>query len=157
MKRMWSKNELKEIVKGTQGYNFANLVDKDGHSRFIEGDGSPKTISGITINYCKWSLSGSHLLLVCAGNVDASTVITTDEFASFVVPEWVYNKLSPMTSKYLDFKTVSITSNGYQASTSISAVLTKEDDKLHIIVLSKSFDAVDMFFRISFDMLIDND
>ena len=46
MKRMWSKNELKAIVKSTQGYDFANLVDKDGNPRFIEGDIEIEEITG---------------------------------------------------------------------------------------------------------------
>ena len=44
-----------------------DIVDADGHKRFIEGNVTPANIIGENdIQYAKWSLSGSHLMIVLA-------------------------------------------------------------------------------------------
>ena len=79
MRRMYSKPQLLEAVEQEAEVNglkaFENIVDKDGHKRFIEGTPTNPTIEGVEITYAKWSLSGTHLMLVMAGNVASTTVL----------------------------------------------------------------------------------
>ena len=80
MRRMYSENQLLKAVENESKENglkvFENIVDKDGHKRFIEFDLSPKTITGITPVYAKASLSGSHFMVVYAGTIENATAIS---------------------------------------------------------------------------------
>ena len=73
MRRMYSEKQIRELVKTTKGYDIVNLVDKDGHERFIEGDIPDPEITGLTPIYYKWSLSGTHLMIVMAGTIENGT------------------------------------------------------------------------------------
>ena len=75
MRRMFSLKQLEEIankqvqeqVSSGELENvkvFENIVDKDGHKRFIEGDITFENITGVSKVYGKWSLSGNHLMIV---------------------------------------------------------------------------------------------
>ena len=105
MKRMWSKNELKNVIQEQASSGqlkevkvFEEIVDKDAHKRFIEGEGDiVLEQEGVDFTYAKWSLSGSHLLLVIAGTVEDETVLTssTTAIVNFYVPKWIYDKIYP--------------------------------------------------------------
>ena len=155
MKRMWSRNEVKEIVKGTQGYNYANLVDKDGHQRFIEGDINLKdSVSQITKLYGKWSLSGTHLLIVLAFSVTNGTAVSSQTIAYVNIPEWVLNKLVPLFGNNVDLKTFS----AFGSDSTIQNVNGYIDIDNGLRIYLASFTAsADRSCRIAFDLLIDND
>lgn len=77
--------------------SFENIVDKDGHSRFVDGDLETTTIEGITPQYAKWSLSGSHLLIVYAFDIASETTLTSNQTIAFAnIPEWIFNKIKPI-------------------------------------------------------------
>ena len=64
-------------VKDTDGnYKiFENIVDNQGNTRFIEGDITIQEVSGVSKLFGKWSLSGSHLLIVLALGIANATEI----------------------------------------------------------------------------------
>ena len=81
MRRMFSEKQIQELIKNTPK-SITTLVDSQSHNRFVEGEGDLKTIAGITFTYNKWSLSGTHFMLVLAGSIANGTAITTaDIFA----------------------------------------------------------------------------
>ena len=162
MKRMWSKNELQRIAealaKSTQK-DIATLVDAEGHPRFIEGDGENTEITGITYNYTKWSLSGSHLMIVLDVMIAASTSLATNDFDTlFEVPQWIYDKLYPAISSYLDAKNFDTSYNGYGLSgTQIGFYIYKDNGKLRLRNISYTASSADEHCRVVFDFLIDNE
>ena len=133
---------------------FEKIKDADGHARFIEGDLNVAEIEGVTFTYHKWSLSGTHLMLVVAGSVLDETDINTTEFATATLPQWILDKIYPTYANIIfarddDF----FAANGDPQQAGV--YLTKASDKLKIecyITLT-----ADRFFRLAFDLLIDNE
>ena len=163
MKRMWSKNELKSIAD-TQAKavkkDIATLVDAQGHNRFVEGDGTPTQNEGLSNVYCKWSLSGSHLMLVLAGQfAEDAEVAAYEVLASFVLPEWVYAKIYPVWSAFLEKRTIHFVADNWTEQT-IDCALQKSSDNTMIITstdgVATTF-TLSRGFRISFDLMIDNE
>ena len=71
--------KLLEWIKGLHkgegaGLNISTLTDSKGNPRFIEGEGTPMEMEGFTASYCKWSLSGTHLMIVLSGSFANATV-----------------------------------------------------------------------------------
>lgn len=86
---------------------MSNIVDSQGHKRFIEGDmhyqssdGSASQPESITITYAKWSLSGSHFMMVLCGSI-AKNVKSTSQISYFTknLPGWVSDKIRPLHGK----------------------------------------------------------
>lgn len=80
-KRMVSEDSIKKLENLLEGVAFEDIVDKNGNPRFIEGTITPETISGITFTYCKWSLSGTHLMIVLAGTCKNVTLANNTTFS----------------------------------------------------------------------------
>lgn len=154
MKRMWSRNELKEIVKGTHK-DIATLVDAQGHERFIDGDITIKEISGITQTYGKWSLSGSHLLIVIGLDFEDALIVSQQTLTDVMLPDWIKEKLVPLyASNIVDYQPYVLYADDYTQQNS-NAYLAKGVNVgiiLSSITLTKARHA-----RITFDLLIDND
>ena len=161
MKRMWSKNELKEIVKGTQGYNFANLVDKDGNPRFIEFEGVGIEQEGIEILYNKASLSGTHLLVVLALSVADSTIIPADSIlTTFTLPKWIYDKIVPIQATIVtnSAQALVLRASDWSAQSADVILEKKSDNKITITFVSTSLTlTADRVGRVQIDLLIDNE
>ena len=68
--------QLAPIGDLTKAY-IENIYDEDEHKRFIEGDLTLQTIEGVSFSYGKWSLSGTHLMVVIAGSIANETVIAS--------------------------------------------------------------------------------
>ena len=165
-KRMWTDRQIRSMavdsVENKEDLKvFENIVDKDGHKRFIEGDITPKAITGVTYSYGKWSLSGSHLMIVIAGTVANATVIDYEGvFASIPnIPDWVKAKINPGISysgTLVEAKSVNF--YGDDASTQNGLFLLRKNavDGLYIsfagLTLTK-----ERYFRAQFDLLIDNE
>lgn len=136
---------------------FENIVDKDGHKRFIDGDINILELTGITKTYGKWSLSGSHLLIVLGLSIANATSITAgQEIANFRVPKWVYDKLSILfgtnnvdTDIFVGWASDSTTQNQ-------RVYLRKANDYLYLNLGGLTYTA-DRNVRIAFDLLIDNE
>lgn len=162
MKRMWSKNELKnmtqEQLSSGQLKNvkiFENIVDKDGHPRFIEGDLTIIETLGVVQTYGKWALSGSHLLIVLCIDVANGTTLSS-KLCNINVPSWILDKIVPIASTLVDFN------GGYRAwnddasgSQGVDLLLRKIDNVLSLQVNMTA--TADRHLRIAFDLLIDNE
>ena len=162
MRRMYSKPQLLEAVEQEAEVNglkaFENIVDKDGHKRFIEGDGVPLELTGFTGAYCKWSLSGTHIMFVLAGTLDNTTAVSSNSaLATFTLPKWIYDKIYVVWGvNALEMKNVAFYGNDWTSQSVALALIKSTDNK--IIINGGGFTAsADRNFRVAFDLLIDNE
>ena len=154
MKRMWSKNEINQMKK-----NISSLVDSQGHERFIEGNIAVSEISGVSITFAKWSLSGTHLLIVVAGTIADTTVLTsgTKIFDDISIPQWIRDKIVNINANRVAYV------NQYfyaDDDTNQNATLTlnkRSNDKIDLIFYSGITFNKDRAFRTQIDLLIDNE
>ena len=152
---MFSEKQIQELIKNTPK-SITTLVDSQSHNRFVEGECDLKTIAGITFTYNKWSLSGTHFMLVLAGSIANGTAITTaDIFAEYTIPDYIIDKIVALFSNVIEVKTLSFRDSGGTGQTS-TAYLKKSAGKLTINSTGITLTA-DRNFRLQFDLLIDND
>lgn len=140
---------------------FENIEDASGHKRFVEGDGVPMTSAGFTASYCKWSLSGTHLMFVLAGTfTQGSLVPDTATFATYTLPAWVYQKIYPVfASTRVSIEQAKLWGDDWTSETyPISLVMTKlGSNQIGFQNLTNDFNvSKDRSFRVQFDLLIDN-
>ena len=133
-----------------------NIVDSAGNKRFVEGDITGETVTGITWTYGKWSLSGSHLMIVLCGDIADTTVIANrTDLAHITLPEWIMNKLIPITGTALNRTFTNLYASDLTTQ-SLTVVCSKETDYIKLYSSSLTITA-DRSARIQFDFLIDND
>ena len=134
---------------------FESIVDKNGNKRFIEGTLDTETITGVTFTYAKWSLSGSHLMIVLAGTIADETTLS---FATWAVldglPDWVKDKIVPTFSDIVEYKAINAYADDW-TSQGLAFVLVKGEEISIVQSISDTF-AIDGAFRLAFDLLIDN-
>ncbi len=154
----------KAVVNG-QEVNLNQLegiLDAKGHNRFIEGEGTPNAISGISVQYNKWSLSGSHLMIVLAFKIDANA--TLDNYAileDIEIPEWIYNKIYPLgdgTGNWANVVQAIATDNaGIPTAEDARFLVAKNNEQLRVYHISSAYTpTADRYIRVQFDLLIDN-
>lgn len=157
MKRMWSKNELRLIVKDTKK-GIASLVDAQGHDRFADFDGVGIEQEGIEVLYNKASLSGTHLLIVFALSVSNGTTITTNSALTTIkLPQWILDKIVPIQATLVT-NGQPLTLRGADWSSQASeVVLEKKTDSIAITFVSADLTLTeDRKGRVQIDLLIDN-
>lgn len=139
--------------------DVASLVDSAGNSRFIEGDLKVNEITGVTFTYGKWSLSGTHLMIVLAGNVANGTTINAQTyFANAYLPAYIIDKIFPVTSTLVDFKSITYYSESPVTTQSANCDLVKDENNGRMRLRSNSITlTANRNFRIQFDLLIDAD
>ena len=163
MRRMYSKPQLLEAVEQEAEVNglkaFENIVDKDGHKRFIESDLELPTISGITYTYSKWSLSGTHLLLVLGFDIANTTALENlTTLATIILPKWIYDKIFPLFSTNVILTdTSSVRADDYSAQTLYYTLFKGSDNKLTIKNAAGFTATANRHCRIQIDLLIDNE
>ena len=173
MRRMYSLNQLKEIAnvqvqEQLSSGNlenvkvFENIVDKDGHKRFIEGDITLKNTlpEGITKVYGKWALSGSHLLIVlCLNGANATEISANTEVADLDVPQWIKDKIYPLYSgiSYVETRTITWYGSGWTGQTNLVSLRKVDANTLNVRFVNSLTFTADRSVRISFDLLIDNE
>ena len=156
---------INKIVVNGQEVNanqFEGILDKNGNARFVEGSieytGSN---AGVHLEYGKWSLSGTHLMLVAAIKFDASSVIGNYELGlgTVALPDWILNKIYPTASTFVSYGSLKTTTSGLESTNNtFNLYLNKSTGKLTINCLnSVTVGASDEYIRIQFDLLIDND
>ena len=141
---------------------FENIVDKNGHKRFLEGDFVPREFTGFTYTYAKWSLSGSHLMIVLCFDIAANTSL---EYTSIVdnigLPSWIMDKISDtggtqhvVSVKYAEQweDSASIPSPAI-----VSGLAKPNSNTLGIAIWSNATISNTSYARIQFDLLIDNE
>ena len=141
---------------------FENIKDRNGHNRFIEGDITNKIDNDLTITYGKWSLSGTHLIIVLSGTFPAYTIFDNNRQLVYVtLPEWVGNKIGSIdgTVAFINAN-VARTNNAYVNELEVTAYIQKTSaSTLRIAILPKTSVTPinETFIRFNFDLLIDND
>ena len=161
MRRMYSENQLLKAIEKESQENgikvFEDIKDKDGHSRFIEIEGTPTTNTDYVITYCKASLCGTHLLLVVAGKVKNNTTISNVNLATYTLPQWIQDKIVGTFGKYIATQVVNAADENWSSSQTFSVYLSKEEDgSLRIVPYSTPTMTAERFWRCQFDLLIDN-
>ena len=153
MKRMWSEEEIQSFKK-----DISNLVDSKGNPRFIEGTGTPGAIEGFTATYCKWSLSGTHLMFVIAGNVTNNITISNGaKLAEFNIPPFIFDKIYPVWGTYyIESKDVKAVSDSWDEQT-LSTTFAKYSSTIVITKRGNLTLTSDKGFRIQYDLVIDSE
>ena len=155
MKHMWSEEEILSQKK-----DISTLVDSKGNPRFIEGEGIPATIEGFTSTYCKWSLSGTHLMLVLTGTLaNATNVADSAVLATFRLPTFILNKINVVwANQYIEMKQVSMYASNWTTQPLITTT-RKHENSIQILKSGGSTLTLtaERNFRLQFDMLIDTE
>ena len=138
-----------------------NIVDEDGHKRFIEGDIELKDELGNTLEnvYGKWSLSGTHLMLVLCLRTDENTTISSQVITKDIsLPKWVRDKIVPTFANYVEIKSFTGRDDSVGNATTISAALLKgSGGQINIGLAQGITHSVALNVRVAFDLLIDNE
>ena len=101
----YDKSETNWVYNSTNVVNVNRLeqiVDSNGNPRFLEGNGQ-YTIDEdvIGVLYCKWSLSGSHLMVVITGRFASSKAIPQYKpLATYELPDFIINKIYSVTGAH---------------------------------------------------------
>ena len=139
---------------------FEDIKDKDGHARFIEGEGeiNADLPAGVHISYHRWALSGNHLMFVVAGTIDNTTAINNISFVYFKsLPAWILDKIYPVWADiYIETKDIKATADNFTTQT-LSMILYKGVNQMVVRTTSNITLSADRGFRIAFDLLIDNE
>lgn len=139
-----------------------NIVDSDGHKRFIEGDITPQEIEGVNFVFAKWSLSGTHLMIVMAGNIDVTETLSTNTTLAVItnIPAWVMSKIYPIASPsaVVMFKDEIGREIGGSGQKELQFELDKTSNtQLNILYIGENYTpTATNGFRVEFDLLIDN-
>ena len=135
---------------------FENIVDLQDHNRFIEGNVTG-SVTGLTYDYGKWSLSGTHLMIVVAGRIaDETTIDNGSTIASLGLPQWILDKIIPIKSPIVSYREDIAVNDDYSLE-NLKTLLQKGFGALYILLRggSVTFNQ-DASFRIQYDLLIDN-
>ena len=153
----WVYNS-KDVTTIENMNKLEKIKDKSGHLRFVEGEGTTETITGVTITYNKWSLSGTHLMIVLAGSIDNAIVLANQTvFENITIPNYILNKIQPLSSsgELIERKSFILYGSTDEQTTKID--IRKSDNKLVI----RTFGSITLnekrYFRAQFDLLIDNE
>ena len=148
-------DENGDLVKG--GIYLESIKDSDGHYRFIEGNGIVSTAqTGFTSTYAKWSLSGTHIMLVVAGAFADTTSIIDSPLCKFDVPSWILDKVVPTYAAHIEDKSFEGANDAGSSAQTLYFGLTKASDGLYIIPNALTTMTDKRNVRIQFDLLIDN-
>ena len=140
---------------------MSDIVDANGNPRFVEGEGTPRERTGYNVSYCKWSLSGTHLMVVLAASVDANIYVGMDpmELAKYTLPNYILDKIYPVSSGSMGdvIETKSLTL--YDANTLVNQTTSvrfkKEANGVGLYAANDLHATSKSYFRIQFDLLID--
>lgn len=156
---LWCGNNL-NVVGNISASSFTGrtkletIYDAGNHARFIEGTLEELPQTGLTISYSKWSLSGTHLMVVVAGSVQNGSSLTSG-IAQGTIPSWIYDKLVDLYYNKILVASVSFyDSNGLTQTNNFT--LAKSGGNLRVEIQGTFTATADRVFRVQFDALIDN-
>lgn len=124
----------------------------------VEGDAVLEEITGVTFTYAKWSLSGTHLMFVLAGNIANGTVLANNTLlATFNIPEFIYNKIYPTFSNVVEIKNIPCYNTSFATQTLAMQERKHATEKQILLQCASLTLTDDRSFRMQFDLLIDNE
>lgn len=134
------------------------IIDLNDNFRFVEGSGTNQQISGVTFTYSKFSLSGTHLMIVLAGQISNGSSLTNGQrLVLYELPQWVYNKIVPLFAQNnVDRKQVTFFADDFSVQNA-SFILEKIPNTTRIAIthIGSFTVTANRQFRIQFDLLID--
>ena len=153
------EDEKKSIVEGASAVKILeNIEDAQGHKRFIEGDIEIETKEGLTKDYGKWALSGSHLLIVLAFTIQSGINIGIEKLGELKnVPQWINDKIIPLFSRYVFANTVNGFTDSFGVLQGGFSLYKQDSGAIEIRSYNSVTSNVITHFRVSFDLLIDNE
>ena len=135
------------------------IKDKDDHSRFIEGAIITQEVEGVTQKYGKWSLSGTHLMIVVAITFANGYQLGSFTMGELELPKWVYDKIyGVIGSSGVDVKGFNAWDTSSTSQSISTNILEKiGNNKLRIIHYGAVTFTSEKTVRMSYDLLIDNE
>ena len=138
-----------------------DITDKDGNNRFIEGNVNlfENVPAGVTKTYGKWSLSGSHLLIVLGLNIANATEIGSGQLIARLndLPQWIQDKIVVLFGSNNVYRE-NFNLWASDASKQSPEFALRKDTTYGIYITMTSLTATsDRDGRIQFDLLIDNE
>ena len=163
MRRMFSEKQIQglaqEQAKAVKK-DIVTLVDANGNDRFIEGDITMEEITGLTQTYGKWSLSGTHFMIVVGFDLDTTATLSNSQTIAdnIVLPDFILDKIVPLfANEVVDYQTTNLRTDSW-GSTQFNYTLRKGTGKLYIASGSNITEGSYVRHgRIAFDLLIDNE
>lgn len=159
---MYSRPQLLEAIEEQSKLNgikvFEDIVDKDGHPRFIEGEGSVSSSrTDFVVNYNRWSLSGTHLMLVVGFTVANGDTFTGGRPFYFDLPQWIMDKITPVWGNYVDNQSINYYADDFTTQSGQCALEKRTDTRLSFYFHTGSITMTKKrSCRIVFDILVDN-
>jgi uncharacterized protein YoxC len=148
--------DITHIKNGTT-HLFETITDSHGNPRFVEGDITMVQPEGITKTYGRWSLSGTHLMIVIEGSVANGASITNDRrLTTIKLPDYIFNKVATLWSSNVERKTYFFFADDWTNQSS-TCYLRKRNNDLTINNNTNITMTATRYFRIQFDILIDDD
>lgn len=144
-----------EVGENSKVKILNNITDADGHNRFMQDDITLEEISGVTGVYCKWSLSGTHLQIVIAGEIAEGTTLSSTKLCDIVLPSWILAKIYPITGDVVVDQQFKAWGAEDYTTQDLGTDLTKGSPLYLSVVASLSTTDKDRVFRINYDLLID--
>ena len=131
-----------------------SLFDSSGNFRFIEGNGTARVVSGMSLKSIKWSLNGSNLMFEIDGTFSVN-LRGFDTLCTFDLPEWVADKIAIAINDIVDFIDYSIiTTSGSVYKNRIQ--ITKSGNTLYFTSIGNTTDISGMsLFKIRYNIIID--
>lgn len=137
------------------------IVDSQGRQRFAEYNGVGNEIQGVTITYCKASLSGTHIMFVVCGTAENGAVFNAGtNICYYPLASWIYSKIKPVwASNVIETKSLALRGDDWSTQSVTSYIYKSSGGTVAINIGGAS--AVTMtskkYFRLQFDLLIDTD
>lgn len=155
-------NGVKYAVGG--GATLDDIEDSAGNKRFVEGDilKTENITSNINLVYGKWSLSGTHLMIVAAASCpDSGYVYTSDElFYLDGLPSWIFDKIIPLLTynhvNYIDRKATTFFNQSAETVTRTAYYIKDTVNNKIVIKIGNDLQLTSSYnVRFTLDLLID--
>ena len=160
-KRMWTDREVRSMAVDSVEEKedlevFEHIVDNDGNPRFVEGDITIQTITGVSKVYGKWSLSGTHLMIVLVISIADTSVLNGRLFNISDMPKYITDKILATPAGFIDQKTFVAFASDSTSQNIFTQLFFGSPGVLSLNTGSVTA-TKDRECRMSFDLLIDND
>jgi hypothetical protein len=135
---------------------FEQIEDANGNNRFVEGDITIGTFTGVTQTYGKWSLCGTHLLIVIGLSIEAGSNITGGDLCYITIPSWIGAKIYPLFAGNVVTRDIAKMWADDYTTQDLTAQFIKISNATFKVQTSTTTADKNRFVRINFDLLIDN-
>ena len=130
------------------------LVDKNGNTRFIGGNGTSQNVTGLTVASSKWTLNGTNLIFEIIGTFSGS-LSGFDILSTFTLPEWIINKIVKPFNNIIDILTCSMISSKDASGTNIKVQVTTDGANIFFTNVTNINISDISIFKIRYNNIID--